>query len=61
MGPGLSLFVITDLAEAHRHWLHRGRLLHVELHASFKEYIPFAEDSSPAGLLGGLLGMAGFA
>lgn len=43
MGPGLSLFVITELSETHKHWLHRGRLLAVELHANFKEYIPFAE------------------
>jgi Phage P2 GpU len=54
MGPGLSLFVITDLAEHHKHWLPRGRLIAVELHISFKEYIPFTE-----GLLSSL-GIPGF-
>ena len=55
MGPGLSLFVITDLSEQHKHWLPGGKLIAVELHASFKEYIPFAE-------MGGLsaLGIPGF-
>lgn len=59
MGPGLSLFVITELSEHHKHWLHRGRLLAVELHATFKEYVPFAEESIPTSL-GGLIGMLGF-
>jgi hypothetical protein len=43
MGPGLSMFVITDLNEAHRHWLPGGQLIAVELNVTFKEYIPFAE------------------
>jgi len=43
MGPGLSLFVIDQLSEHHKHWLKGGKLLSVELRASFKEYIPFAE------------------
>jgi hypothetical protein len=43
MGPGLSLFVITELTEGHKHWLPGGRLIAVELSATFKEYIPFAE------------------
>lgn len=59
MGPGLSLFVITDLNEIHKHWLHRGRLIAVELSASFKEYIPFAEDSFTASAVGEL-GQSGF-
>jgi hypothetical protein len=59
MGPGLSLFVITDLSELHKHWLHRGRLIAVELSATFKEYIPFAEDSFIASALGEL-GQPGF-
>jgi hypothetical protein len=45
MGPGLSLFVITDLAESHKYWLHGGRLIGVELSVTFKEYIPFTEGS----------------
>jgi hypothetical protein len=59
MGPGLSLFVITELSEHHKYWLKGGRLIAVELKANFKEYIPFAEDSIPPSL-GGLLGMVGF-
>jgi hypothetical protein len=42
MGPGLSMFVITELHEHHKHWL-RGRLIACELDATFKEYIPFSE------------------
>ena len=59
MGPGLSLFVITDITETHKHWLHSGRLIAVELNANFKEYIPFAEDSFIASALGEL-GQPGF-
>jgi Phage P2 GpU len=43
MGPGLSLFVVTDMAESHKHWLPGGQLIAVEINISFKEYIPFAE------------------
>lgn len=43
MGPGLSLFVITELSESHKHWLPGGQLIAVELSVTFKEYIPFAE------------------
>jgi Phage P2 GpU len=43
MGPGLSLFVITDMNEGHRHWLPGGQLISVEVSVTFKEYIPFAE------------------
>ena len=43
LGPGLSLFVVEHLEEWHKYWLPGGQLLCVELHASFKEYIPFAE------------------
>ena len=43
MGPGLSLFVITDISETHKHWLPKGRLLAVELSVEFQEYIPFSE------------------
>jgi hypothetical protein len=43
MGPGLSLFVITELKEHHKHWLRGGRLIAVELDAHFEEYIPFTE------------------
>jgi hypothetical protein len=50
MGPGLSMFVITDMHEAHKHWLPGGRLIGVEIDVTFKEYIPFSE---------GLLSMAG--
>jgi hypothetical protein len=54
MGPGLSLFVITELSEHHKHWLPPGQLIAVELHASFKEYIPFTEGGpmSAAGIPG---------
>jgi len=51
MGPGLSLFVITELQETHKHWLKGGKLLAVELSVTFKEYIPFTE---------GLFSMLGF-
>lgn len=54
MGPGLSLFVITELSELHKHWLSKGRLLAVELSVTFKEYIPFTE-----GLMS-MLGLPGF-
>ena len=53
-GPGLSLFVVTDLNETHRHWLRGGRLIAVDLDVSFKEYIPFTE-----GLISSL-GIPGF-
>jgi Phage P2 GpU len=55
MGPGLSLFVIDDMSEHHKHWLPPGQLISVEVHASFKEYIPFVESSgglSPLGIPG---------
>jgi hypothetical protein len=51
MGPGLSLFVITEMQETHKHWLKGGKLLAVELSVTFKEYIPFTE---------GLFSMLGF-
>jgi hypothetical protein len=59
MGPGLSLFVITELHEHHKHWLQGGRLIAVELGVTFKEYIPFSEGLlSMFGLpdLGGFVG-----
>lgn len=43
MGPGLSLFVITEISEHHKHWLPKGRLIAVELSVQFQEYIPFSE------------------
>jgi len=43
MGPGLSLFVVTELQEAHKHWLAGGRVIAVELSVTFREYIPFTE------------------
>lgn len=54
MGPGLSLFVITEMSENHKHWLRGGKLIAVELSVSFKEYIPFTEGSFSA------LGIPGF-
>jgi hypothetical protein len=54
MGPGLSLFVITELQETHKHWLPGGKLIAVELQATFQEYIAFSE-----GLLS-QLGIPGF-
>lgn len=69
MGPGLSLFVITEMQETHKHWLHKGRLLAVELSVSFREYIPFTEGlmsmlgvpgfGGGSGLLSGALGSIG--
>lgn len=43
MGPGLSMFVLTELGENHKHWLPGGKLIAVELSAQFQEYIPFSE------------------
>jgi Phage P2 GpU. len=54
MGPGLSLFVITEMSESHKHWLHKGRLIAVELSINFQEYIPFSEG------LFSMLGAPGF-
>lgn len=54
MGPGLSLFVITEMQETHKHWLPGGTLIAVELSVTFKEYIAFSE-----GLLSAL-GIPGF-
>lgn len=54
MGPGLSLFVITELQEQHKHWLKGGQLIAVELSVTFKEYIPFTEG------LFSMLGVPGF-
>lgn len=51
MGPGLSLFVITEMNETHKQWLSKGRLLACELAISFQEYIAFSE---------GLFSMFGF-
>jgi phage protein U len=51
MGPGLSLFVITELNEAHKHWLRGGRLISVDLNVEFQEYIPFSNDG-PLSALG---------
>jgi Phage P2 GpU len=58
MGPGLSLFVITELAESHKKWLHGGRLIAVELQVSFQEYLPFADTGSVLNPLG-IPGFAG--
>jgi hypothetical protein len=44
MGPGLSLFVITELNERHKNWLKGGQLIAVEIDVTFKEYIPFADS-----------------
>jgi len=57
LGPGLSLFVIEDLSEHQKHWLPPGQLLAVELHASFKEYIPFVEGDVMSSL--GIPGFGG--
>jgi hypothetical protein len=54
MGPGLSMFVITDMREGHKFWLKGGKLIGVELDVTFQEYIPFTE-----GLLSSL-GVPGF-
>jgi hypothetical protein len=60
MGPGLSLFVITDLTETHTHWLAGGQLIAVEMSVTMKEYIPFTEGLlSPLGIPGFLQGFIG--
>ena len=41
MGPGLSMFVITELSESNKHCLPGGQMIAVELTATFQEYIPF--------------------
>jgi hypothetical protein len=60
MGPGLSLFVITELQETHKHWLRGGRLIAVELNVTFREYIATAEGILSSlgvpGFGGGLIG-----
>jgi hypothetical protein len=52
MGPGLSLFVVTDLSEAHKHWLSGGQLIAVELDVTFKEYLPFVSSGGALSALG---------
>jgi hypothetical protein len=60
MGPGLSLFVITEIHEKHKTWLKGGRLIAVELDVTFKEYIPFAEGLlSALGISGSIPGFIG--
>jgi hypothetical protein len=60
MDPRLSLFVIPELQETHKHWLRGGRLIAVELSVLFREYIPFSEGLLSAlgipGFAGGLIG-----
>jgi len=55
MAPDLSLFVITELKENHKHWLAGGQLIAVELDVHFEEYIPFA-DMGGVALQGGIPG-----
>ena len=52
MGPGLSLFVVTDLDETHKFWLGSGQLLGAEITVTFKEYIPFADTTGVLSTLG---------
>jgi hypothetical protein len=67
MGPGLSLFVATEVSEQHKHWLSGGRLIAVEVDVHFEEYIPFADigglaqilSGAVAGALGGPAGSLG--
>lgn len=56
MGPGLSMFVVSDLKEQHKHWLVGGRLLAVELEVHFEEYIPFSDLHGLSGLAAGIPG-----
>lgn len=56
MGPGLSLFVVTDLNEAHKFWLASGQLISCDLSVTFKEYQAFADTT---GILS-TLGLPGF-
>src|SRR5262245_57981614 len=44
MASGLSMFVIANIRELHKHWLVGGRLIAVELAIEFQEYIPYADD-----------------
>src|SRR6516225_4775101 len=43
MGPGMSLFVITEIQETHKAWLPGGTLISVQIELTFKEYRPFTE------------------
>jgi hypothetical protein len=60
MGPGLSMFVIEDIDEEHKHWLPGGQLIAVEVSVTFAEYIPFAEgilsQSGVPGFISGFIG-----
>jgi hypothetical protein len=59
MGPGLSLFVVTELSERHKHWLKGGRLIAVELDVHFEEYIPAVALGGLASIIGGIPGFGG--
>jgi len=59
MGTGMSLFVITEMAENHKHWLSGGRLIAVEIDAHFEEYIPTAALGGVGSLLQGIPGFGG--
>jgi len=60
MGPGLSLFVVTEINEQHKHWLTGGKLISVDLSVSFKEYLPFSEGLlSALGLPSNIPGLGG--
>jgi len=59
MGPGMSLFVISEMAENHKHWLSGGRLIAVELDVHFEEYIPSATIGGVGSLLGAIPGFGG--
>ncbi len=59
MAPDLSLFVITEMKEAHKHWLASGQLIAVELAVHFEEYIPYADIGSNVSIAGGIPGFEG--
>jgi hypothetical protein len=62
MGPGMSLFVVTEMSERHKHWLVGGRLIAVELQVHFEEYISSVDLGGViGGIFGGIGGPAGAA
>ena len=58
MAGGMSLFVITELKEKHKHWLAGGRLIAVELDVHFEEYIA-STDMGGINLNDGVFGFGG--
>ena len=58
-GTDMSLFVITEMKEAHQKWLANGQRIAVELAVHFEEYIPFSDIGSTVSITGGIPGFEG--